>query len=94
MSRKPEFEKPATPDTVAKPGEGIRNLQTSNVFRTLNFELYTKPNKVVMALGLLTFSGCIGYIAYMKQQYKNAKVVTALNDQDEIVLVKKKSQWD
>ena len=47
-----------------------------------------------MALGLLTFSGCIGYIAYMKQQYKNAKVVTALNDQDEIVLVKKKSQWD
>ena len=29
MSRKPEFEKPATPDTVAKPGEGIRNLQVS-----------------------------------------------------------------
>ena len=27
MSRKPEFEKPASPDTVAKPGEGIRNLQ-------------------------------------------------------------------
>ena len=29
MSRKPEFEKPASPDTVAKPGEGIRNLQVS-----------------------------------------------------------------
>ena len=29
MSRKPEFEKPASPDTAAKPGEGIRNLQVS-----------------------------------------------------------------
>ena len=25
------------------PGEGIRKLRTSNVFRTLNFELYVKP---------------------------------------------------
>ena len=24
-------------------GEGIRSLRTSNVFRTLNFELYVKP---------------------------------------------------
>ena len=26
-----------------KPGEGLRSLKTSNVFRTLNFELYTRP---------------------------------------------------
>jgi len=25
------------------PGEGIRSLKTSGVFRALNFELYTKP---------------------------------------------------
>ena len=25
------------------PGEGIRKLKTSNVFRTPNFELYVKP---------------------------------------------------
>ena len=25
------------------PGEGIRKLKTSNVFRTLNFELYVRP---------------------------------------------------
>jgi len=77
-----------------QPGEGIRNLQTSNVFRTLNFELYTKPNKVVMALGITAFAGCVGYIAYMNHQWKEAKVVTALNDKDELILVKKKSQWD
>ena len=27
----------------ARPGEGIRTLKTSNVFRTLNFELYARP---------------------------------------------------
>lgn len=25
------------------PGEGLRSLKTSNVFRTLNFELYARP---------------------------------------------------
>ena len=101
-----------------QPGEGIRNLKTSNVFRAVNFELYAKPvllhhfptclleliktvlhfssfqNKFVMAVGLTAFVGCVGYIAYMKHQWKEAKVVTALNDNDELILVKKKSQWD
>ena len=27
----------------ARPGEGLRTLKTSNVFRTLNFELYARP---------------------------------------------------
>ena len=27
----------------ARPGEGLRSLKTSNVFRTLNFELYARP---------------------------------------------------
>ena len=47
-----------------------------------------------MAVGLTAFVGCVGYIAYMKHQWKEAKVVTALNDNDELILVKKKSQWD
>ena len=29
--------------TSNETGEGIRSLKTSNVFRTLNFELYAKP---------------------------------------------------
>lgn len=27
----------------AAPGEGIRSLQTSSIFRAVNFELYAKP---------------------------------------------------
>lgn len=77
-----------------KSGEGIRSLKTSNVFRTLNFELYTKPNKFVMAVGLTAFTGCVAYMAYMKHQWKKEKVYTALNDKDELILRKKQSRWD
>ena len=31
-------------------GEGIRSLKTSNVFRTLNFELYVKPVSIKSVL--------------------------------------------
>ena len=47
-----------------------------------------------MVVGVLAFTGCAGYIAYMKHQWKNEKVYTALNDDDELVLRKKKSKWD
>ena len=32
------------------PGEGIRKLKTTNVFRTLNFELYVKPVSILNKL--------------------------------------------
>ena len=32
------------------PGEGIRRLKTTNVFRTLNFELYVKPVSIINTL--------------------------------------------
>ena len=32
------------------PGEGLRSLKTSNVFRTLNFELYTRPVSIITSL--------------------------------------------
>ena len=38
-------------------GEGIRSLETSGVFRTLNFELYAKPNKWIMGFGLIAITG-------------------------------------
>merc|ERR1712037_777338 len=47
-------------------GDGIRSMETSSVFRTLNFELYVKPNKYFMAFGITAISCCIGYLAYMK----------------------------
>jgi len=34
---------PEGPSATVKPGDGLRSLQTSSIFRTLNFELYAKP---------------------------------------------------
>merc|ERR1712213_219243 len=76
------------------PGEGIRKLRTSNVFRTLNFELYVKPNKYMMWFGAITFTSCVSYIFYMKYQHKNERVYTAMDDNDQLVLRKKRSGWD
>ena len=30
-------------NTTQPPGEGLRSLKTSSVFKTLNFELYARP---------------------------------------------------
>ena len=43
-------------------------METSGVFRTLNFELYTRPNKWVMGFGLVAISVCLGYLAWLKSQ--------------------------
>ena len=38
-------------------GDGLRSLKTSNLFRNVNFELYVKPNKFVMAFGIIAITG-------------------------------------
>ncbi|CAG5107728.1 Oidioi.mRNA.OKI2018_I69.chr1.g3461.t1.cds [Oikopleura dioica] len=53
------------------PGEGIRSLDTSAGFRTLNFELYVKANKPIMAFGIATMSIITLYFAYMKATTEN-----------------------
>ena len=92
-------EKPASggnnvPRGQTAPGEGIRSLETSGVFRTLNFELYTRPNKFVMGFGLIAITGCIGYLTWMKNQEQEAGLYTAMNDKDELYVTKKRSKWD
>ena len=47
-----------------------------------------------MWFGAVTFTSSIAYIFYMKAQWKNEKVYTALDDNDELVLRKKRSGWD
>ena len=42
------------------PGEGIRKLKTSNVFRTLNFELYVKPVSIIDKQEFIIMSRCKG----------------------------------
>ena len=75
-------------------GDGIRSLETSGVFRTLNFELYTRPNKWVMAFGLTAITGCLGYLAWMKAQHRDQGLYTAIDDQDQLYVAKRRNKWD
>ena len=51
-------------------------------------------NKYMMTFGACTFGLCIGYIIYMRQTHKSQKVYTVIDENDELVLTKKKSRWD
>ena len=64
------------------------------MFRTLNFELYVKPNKYFMAFGITAISCCVGYLAYMKHKHKEQGLYTAIDDNDQMYLTKKRSKWD
>ncbi|XP_072759071.1 small integral membrane protein 8 [Anoplolepis gracilipes] len=76
------------------PGDGLRSLRSTSLFRAINFELYVKPNKTVMILGIGAMLGCSGYIFYMnsKGQEKN-DYQTMIKSDDTVVLVRKTSKW-
>ncbi|KAK9869450.1 hypothetical protein WA026_003204 [Henosepilachna vigintioctopunctata] len=76
------------------PGEGLRSVRTTSVFRALNFELYVKPNLAIMAIGLVTFTGCIGYITYMRSKYESMGYYSAIGSDGKEEFIKKKSKWD
>ena len=76
------------------PGDGIRSLRTTNVFRVVNFELYAKPNVVVMGLGLFAMACSLGYIAYMRRKYEGMGYYSAVTESGEEQFLKKTSRWD
>lgn len=47
---------------------GISKLEATSLFRYTNFELFTRPNALVMALGVACFTGALSYIAYLNYQ--------------------------
>lgn len=79
------------PDTTPA---GIRDARTTAGFRVLNFELFAKPNKVVMIAGIVAFSSCVGYIAYWRSNMENKKLTSTINDTGEVKTIKKVSRWD
>jgi len=80
----------------SEPGEGLRSVATTNVFRAVNFELYAKPNRYMITFGILAFSTCVLYIYNMRRSAAEdlANTYTALDDQDQLVLRKKRSRWE
>ncbi|PAA91174.1 hypothetical protein BOX15_Mlig001109g12, partial [Macrostomum lignano] len=52
-------------------GGGLSGLKTSPMFRALNYELYTKPNKTVMLIGTAALTCCAAFLAYMNVRQEN-----------------------
>ncbi|KAG8524495.1 Small integral membrane protein 8, partial [Galemys pyrenaicus] len=52
---------------------GLRGVRTTTLFRAVNPELFIKPNKPVMAFGLITLSLCVAYIGYLHATQENKK---------------------
>ncbi|XP_034483934.1 small integral membrane protein 8 isoform X1 [Drosophila innubila] len=77
-----------------KPGEGIRSMRSTSVFRLINFELYTKPNKIIMGIGLAAAAGVFGYIAYMRHKYEDLGYYVAVKEDGREEFIKKKSNWE
>ncbi|XP_049887484.1 small integral membrane protein 8 [Pectinophora gossypiella] len=77
-----------------KPGEGIRSMRSSTAFRVINFELYAKPNIVIMSLGLTCFGIAIGYLTYMRSKYESMGYYAAVDKDGKEIFEKKKSKWD
>eukprot|EP00058_Branchiostoma_floridae_P018300 XP_002603789.1 hypothetical protein BRAFLDRAFT_86619 [Branchiostoma floridae] len=95
-------EKSGDPKPEAKPpssagprSPGLRHVQTTTLFRVVNPELFMRPNKMVMAFGLVTITGCIAYLAYMnasKENQRDQLYVNVSSDGTETVQ-RRRSKW-
>ncbi|KAG6453631.1 small integral membrane protein 8 [Manduca sexta] len=77
-----------------KPGDGLRSVRSTTAFRLINFELYAKPNIVIMSIGLACFGLTLGYIAYMRKKYEGMGYYAAVDENGKEIFEKKKSKWD
>uniref|UniRef100_A0A3P9I130 Small integral membrane protein 8 n=1 Tax=Oryzias latipes TaxID=8090 RepID=A0A3P9I130_ORYLA len=73
---------------------GLRGAQTTTLFRAVNPELFIKPNKPVMAMGLVAITLCVGYLGYMHATRENEQLYEAVDSQGERYMRRKTSKWD
>ncbi|KAJ8270812.1 hypothetical protein GJAV_G00119560 [Gymnothorax javanicus] len=74
---------------------GLRGAQTTTLFRAVNPELFIKPNKPVMAFGLVTISLCVAYLGYLHAIKENdQQLYEAIDSEGERYMRRKTSKWD
>ncbi|NWH50871.1 SMIM8 protein, partial [Fregata magnificens] len=74
---------------------GLRSVQTTMLFRAVNPELFIKPNKPVMAFGLLAVTLCVAYLGYLHATVENKKdLYEAIDSEGSRYTRKKTSKWD
>ncbi|XP_078669238.1 small integral membrane protein 8-like isoform X3 [Branchiostoma floridae x Branchiostoma belcheri] len=84
------------PPSAGSRTPGLSHVQTTTLFRVVNPELFMRPNKIVMAFGLVTITGCIAYIAYLNASQENQRdqlYVNVSSDGTETVQ-RRRSKWD
>ncbi|XP_075779967.1 small integral membrane protein 8 [Pelodiscus sinensis] len=74
---------------------GLRGVRTTTLFRAVNPELFIKPNKPVMAFGLITITLCVAYIGYLHATQENKKdLYEAVDGEGARYMRRKTSKWD
>ncbi|XP_036438683.1 small integral membrane protein 8 [Colossoma macropomum] len=84
---------PDSKDQYRSPG--LRGMKSTTLFRAVNPELFIKPNKPVMAFGLVTLTLCVGYLGYLHAVKENAQeLYEAVDSEGERYMRRKSSKWD
>ncbi|KAK2883423.1 hypothetical protein QQF64_016977 [Cirrhinus molitorella] len=74
---------------------GLRGVRTTSLFRAVNPELFIKPNKPVMVVGLLSLTLCVGYLGYLHAIKENdQQLYEAVDSEGEKYMRRKSSKWD
>ncbi|XP_061756397.1 small integral membrane protein 8 [Nerophis ophidion] len=73
---------------------GLRGVQTTSLFRAVNPELFIKPNKPVMAFGLITITLCVGYLGYLHAMKEDQQLYEAIDSDGERLMRRKASKWE
>ncbi|KFQ20327.1 Small integral membrane protein 8, partial [Merops nubicus] len=74
---------------------GLRSVQTTMLFRAVNPELFIKPNKPVMAFGLIAITLCVAYLGYLRATVENKKdLYEAVDSEGSRYMRRKTSKWD
>ncbi|XP_014456047.2 small integral membrane protein 8 isoform X1 [Alligator mississippiensis] len=92
-------EPPSAPNEAPKErgyrSPGLRGVRTTTLFRAVNPELFIKPNKPIMAFGLITITLCVAYIGYLHATQENKKDLCEAIDSEGTRSVRRKtSKWD
>ncbi|XP_049597468.1 small integral membrane protein 8 [Syngnathus scovelli] len=73
---------------------GLRRAQTTTLFRAVNPELFIKPNRPMMAFGLVTITLCVGYLGYLHAMGENnQQLYEAIDSEGERLMRKRTSKW-
>uniref|UniRef100_A0A8B9GGB3 Small integral membrane protein 8 n=1 Tax=Amazona collaria TaxID=241587 RepID=A0A8B9GGB3_9PSIT len=86
---------PNASETPKERKPGLRSVQTTMLFRAVNPELFIKPNKPVMAFGLIAITLCVAYLGYLRATIENKKdLYEAFDSEGSSYMRRKTSKWD